>query len=85
MRETKSPLPVIREEQQPESVKVKTAHRVDPPAHILEEFFHRELRQFLVSDLLPTGRRIIECCLSRGTLADYEALLELRTFEQEGA
>ncbi len=56
----------------------------DRGAEILEEFFHRELQQFLVPDLLPTGRKIIECCLSGGTSADYESLLELPTFEQEG-
>jgi hypothetical protein len=55
----------------------------DRGAEILEEFFHRELRQFLVRDLLPKGRKIIECCLSGGTPADYEALLDLPTFEPE--
>ncbi|MDX2081138.1 MAG: DUF4914 family protein [Terrimicrobiaceae bacterium] len=58
-------------DQQPE---VGTA-AYDRGAEILDEFFARELRQFLVPDLLPAGRAIIECCLQGGTLADYEKLL----------
>jgi hypothetical protein len=64
-------------DQQPE---VGTA-AYDRGAEILEEFFHQELSQFLVKDLLPTGRKIIECCLSGGTLADYENLLGIPTLE----
>lgn len=56
----------------------------DRGAAILEEFFHRELRQFLVPDLHPAGRKIIDCCLSRGSLGDYESLLEIPTVEQDG-
>ncbi|MGC9449964.1 MAG: DUF4914 family protein [Oceanipulchritudo sp.] len=52
-------------------------------AAILREFFHRELEVFLVNDLLPTGRKIIECCLSDGTVADYKDLLGLPVFEEE--
>jgi hypothetical protein len=36
-----------------------------------------------VPDLLPTGRRIIECCLAGGTLADYEALLDSPTLSTD--
>ena len=50
---------------------------------ILEEFFHQELSQFLVKDLLPTGRKIIECCLSGGTLSDYENLLGIPTLSAD--
>lgn len=53
----------------------------DRGAEILEEFFHTELRQFLVPDLLPTGRRIIECCLAGGGIEDYERLLDMTTLE----
>lgn len=53
----------------------------DRGAEILEEFFHQELPQFLVPDLLPTGRKIIECCLSGGTLEDYESVLGMQTLE----
>jgi hypothetical protein len=34
-----------------------------------------------VPDLLPASRKIIECCLSGGTLEDYENLLDLATLE----
>jgi hypothetical protein len=53
----------------------------DRGAEILDEFFHQELPQFLVPDLLPTGRKIIECCLSGGTLEDYEKMLGMPTLE----
>lgn len=49
----------------------------DQGAEVLQKFFDRELSQFLVPDLLPVGRRIIECCLEGGTLADYLALVDL--------
>ena len=64
-------------DQQPE---VGTA-AYDRGAEILEDFLHQELPQFLVPDLLPTGRKIIECALSGGTLADYESLLGMQTLE----
>jgi hypothetical protein len=47
----------------------------DQGAHILREFFHRQIQKFLEPDLDPLGRQIIECCLANGTLADYEALI----------
>jgi hypothetical protein len=47
----------------------------DRGAEVLYRFFHRELQQYLEADLLPLGRKLIECCLSRGTVQDYEALL----------
>jgi len=48
----------------------------DRGAEILQEFFQRELAGFLHPELLPLGRKIIECCLAGGTLADYDALIE---------
>ena len=53
----------------------------DEGASILWKFFQSELRQFLVPDLLPAGRRIIECCLAGGSLEDYERLLDMATLE----
>jgi hypothetical protein len=50
---------------------------------MLEQFFHQELSQFLVKDLLPTGRNIIDCCLSGGTLSDYESLLGIPTLSTD--
>ena len=47
----------------------------DAGARVLAEFFHRELGPYLEEvDLDPLGRRIIECCLSGGSAADYHAL-----------
>ncbi len=51
----------------------------DAGAEILGDFFHRELRTFLDADLDPRGREIIDCCLSNGTLGDYQSLLDLET------
>lgn len=48
----------------------------DQGAEILNDFFHSELRQFLVDDLDPLGRKIIECCLSNGTISDYASLID---------
>lgn len=55
----------------------------DRGAEILHDFMHQELPQFLVPDLLPIGRKIIECCLAGGTLEDYEKLLGMKTLENE--
>ena len=57
----------------------------DRGAEILDAFFRQELRQFLVEDLHPLGRRIIECCLAGGTLADYESLIDIPTLEPDEA
>lgn len=48
----------------------------DRGAELLAEFFRSELTQFLQPDLHPLGRRIIECCLNGGSLADYAALID---------
>lgn len=53
----------------------------DAGSLILSDYFKRELKDFLCPDLVPTGRQIIECCLSGGTLADYENLLGLPTLD----
>ncbi len=42
---------------------------------MLFAFFRRELESLRHDDLRPLGRAIVECCLSRGTVADYETLL----------
>ena len=55
----------------------------DAGAQILADFFKQELDQFLVPDLLPTGRKIIECCLQGGSVEDYMGLLEVPFFEEE--
>jgi hypothetical protein len=47
----------------------------DAGARMLENFFHGCLGAFQTEDLAPLGRRIIECCLDRGSMQDYEALI----------
>lgn len=49
----------------------------------LTNFFHQELEGFLAPDLHPTGRRIIECCLSGGGVDDYVALLPHPVLESD--
>ena len=46
----------------------------DKGAAMLERFFEEQIRQFLVPDLHRIGKIIIDCCLSGGTVEDYEAL-----------
>jgi hypothetical protein len=42
---------------------------------ILNEFFKENLKNFLEKDLMPEGRRIIECCLDDGTLQEYSSFI----------
>ncbi len=53
----------------------------DQGAAILADFFHLEISQFLVPDILPLGRKIIECCLEGGTLEDYMRVLDMPVLE----
>lgn len=47
----------------------------DIGANMLNDFFKKELQTFMLDYLDPKGREIIECCLSNGTVDDYEKLL----------
>jgi len=47
----------------------------DQGAEMLFDFFRHELESLRHNDLQPLGKQIIDCCLSRGTVADYELLL----------
>lgn len=47
----------------------------DAGATLLDGFFREQLAKFTVPDLDPLGKQIIECTLSRGTMADYEKLI----------
>ncbi len=49
----------------------------DEGARRLRQFFHEQLATFLEPDLDAIGRQIIECCLSDGSVYDYEQLLGL--------
>jgi hypothetical protein len=51
----------------------------DRGAAILYEFFRRQLSEFLDDDLDPLGRRIIECCMDKGTMDDYDLLINFNT------
>lgn len=50
----------------------------DKGAEILYEFFVKELSLYLTPDLNPLGKQIIECCLSKGSLEDYEKLIHTK-------
>ncbi len=48
----------------------------DEGAKILTQFFHKELKPYLSErDLLPLGRKIIDCCIAGGSVRDYEGLI----------
>lgn len=47
----------------------------DAGANILTEFFKKELKQYLVPDLHPLGRQIIETCLNDGSIQNYADLI----------
>jgi hypothetical protein len=47
----------------------------DRGAEILYDFFRTQLAEFLEDDLDPLGRRIVQCCMDKGTVADYEGLI----------
>ncbi|MEM6330716.1 MAG: DUF4914 family protein [Planctomycetota bacterium] len=46
----------------------------DKGAAILTEFFHKQLQGFLVEDLQPKGREIIQACLDGATPEQYAAV-----------
>lgn len=47
----------------------------DKGAKILTDFFKKELKKYLTTDLSQLGRQIIECCLDDGKLEDYIEIL----------
>ena len=65
------PIGLLRVEEQPEV----GIEGYDAGAQQLIAFFHKELQQYLKPDLDSHGRRIIDCCLSNGTVEDYEELM----------
>jgi hypothetical protein len=62
---------LLRVEEQPEI----GIEGYDAGAQQLTDFFHKELQQYLKQDLDSHGRRIIDCCLSNGTVEDYGDLM----------
>ncbi len=55
----------------------------DEGVRILQDFFHRELQQYLEPDLMFIGKQIIECCLDNGSLEDFSLLLTGENFATE--
>ena len=49
----------------------------DKGADILYDFFRTELQKYLTPDLSPTGRMIIEACLSGASVEDYLAIIPM--------
>jgi hypothetical protein len=49
-------------------------------AEMLYDFFEKELQQYMNSDLMPEGRKIIQCLLDKGTVKDYAELIESQSF-----
>jgi hypothetical protein len=62
---------------QPETQPEMGTEVYDRGAKMLTEFFKRELKEFLVPEMDPLGRQIIECCLNDGKVEDYDKLLEV--------
>lgn len=62
----------LRVEKQPEV----GPEAYDQGAKILQEFFEQQLRKFLVPDLLPEGKRIIDACLAGATVEEYSEMVE---------
>ncbi|MCL2659525.1 MAG: DUF4914 family protein [Acidobacteriaceae bacterium] len=52
-------------------------------ARLWREFFARQLKQFLVPDLDPLGRRIIEACLDGAHQDDYQRLIPHPMFRDD--
>jgi len=49
----------------------------DAGAEILRAFFKKELQQYLKDDLLQTGKRIIDACLSNATIEEYNEIIPM--------
>lgn len=49
----------------------------DAGSKILGDFFKKELKKFMTSDLDPLGRSIISCCMDNGSIDDYIDLLPM--------
>lgn len=49
----------------------------DKGQEILYRFFEKNLQSYLVPQIDPLGRKIISCCLDRGTVEDFNSLVSL--------
>ncbi len=68
------PSVLLRVEKQPEVGE----EAYDAGARILTEFFHKQVNKFLQPELDDLGQKIIECCLSGGSVEDYEKFIEVK-------
>jgi hypothetical protein len=49
----------------------------DAGAELLQKFFKEELQKYLKEDLLQTGKRIIDACLSNATTEEYNQIIPM--------
>jgi hypothetical protein len=49
----------------------------DKGAEMLYEFFRNELQKYLVDDLKPIGRKIIEACLNNASVDEYVSIIPM--------
>lgn len=49
----------------------------DAGAEILQKFFKEELQKYRKNDLLPTGKKIIDACLSNATVEEYNEIVPM--------
>ena len=49
----------------------------DAGAQMLQEFFEEQLPQYLESDLMPTGKKIIELCLAKADIEAYNGVIPM--------
>jgi len=54
----------------------------DIGAEVLQKFFKEELQKYLTDDLLPTGKKIIDACLSNANVEDYNEIVPM-SFQYE--
>lgn len=69
---TTIPRGFLKVETQPEVGKAA----YDEGATILRNFFHEQTKKFLHKDLDPVGEKIIDCCLSNGSVEEYNSLMK---------
>ena len=48
----------------------------DRGAEILQEFFHKEIKQFYTDDLMPLGKQIIDLALKGAPVEEYVKLMD---------
>lgn len=49
----------------------------DQGSDLLYQFFRKNLNDYLIPDLDPLGKKIINCCLDKGTVDDFNSLISM--------